>query len=264
MKNNREQISSFDHMSQASVGWRWPGLMSFIRLPLVLLGSAIAILAYQWSGEPVGLAAGLGWSTLTLTVVNLLCLGLLRWRARVEGWRIGDGIGFRWNRILPDFGWGFLWSLALGALLLLGIFLTLLFWYGGFSSETMQEAFTGSANFSFNLPSWLAVLSAVIWPVTNAPVEELQYRGYAQPALTQAWNNPSAGLLIPALGFGLQHIVFAVTLPSAIAYSIGFFLWGVGAGLIIRRQGRLFPLIVAHYISNLSFGVVPLFIILNR
>jgi len=58
--------------------------MAFMRLPLALVGSALAVLAYQWSGRPVGIAAGLGWSTLTLTLINLLCLGLLLWRSRVE------------------------------------------------------------------------------------------------------------------------------------------------------------------------------------
>ena len=128
-------------------------ILAFIRLPLALAGSGIAILAYQQTGNPVGIAAGLGWSTLTLTVVNLICLGLLIWRSR------------------------------------------------------------GKAT-----------------------------------ALTTA-------------GFGLQHLVFAVTIPSALAYVIGFFLWGLGAGFIAHRQGQLVPLIIAHFMSNLSFGIIPLFFV---
>jgi membrane protease YdiL (CAAX protease family) len=56
-------------------------------------------------------------------------------------------------------------------------------------------------------------------------------------------------------------MVFAVTLSSALAYATGFFLWGLGAGFMFQRQGRLFPLIIAHFISNLSFGVIPLLMI---
>ncbi|HEX6033560.1 MAG TPA: hypothetical protein VFY83_03960 [Anaerolineales bacterium] len=41
--------------------------MAFIRLPFILAGSAIAILAYHVAGHPVGLSAGLACSTLTLT-----------------------------------------------------------------------------------------------------------------------------------------------------------------------------------------------------
>ena len=69
------------------------------------------------------------------------------------------------------------------------------------------------------------------------------------------------GVLVTAAGFGLQHLVFAVTPAAALAYVAGFFLWGLGASMIAHRQGRLVQLIVAHFISNLSFGVIPLFFI---
>ena len=69
------------------------------------------------------------------------------------------------------------------------------------------------------------------------------------------------GILLTSAGFGLQHVVFAVTLASALAYATCFFLWGLGAGLIYHRQGRLAPLVIAHFISNLSFGIVPLIMI---
>jgi membrane protease YdiL (CAAX protease family) len=69
------------------------------------------------------------------------------------------------------------------------------------------------------------------------------------------------GILVAALGFGLQHIVFAMTLASALAYVVGFFLWGLGAGYLAFRHGRLAPLVVAHFISNLSFGIIPLLLI---
>jgi membrane protease YdiL (CAAX protease family) len=56
-------------------------------------------------------------------------------------------------------------------------------------------------------------------------------------------------------------MIFAVTISSGLAYAAGFFLWGLGAGFLYHRQGRLIPLIIAHFISNLSFGVVPLLMI---
>lgn len=245
-------------------GWGWPLLMALIRLPLVLAGSAAAVLAYQWSGNPVGIAAGLGWSTLTLTVVNLLCLLLLSWRSRLEGFDWREAVGFRWGSLGRDLLWGLLWSLLLGGLLLLGIFSTVFLFYGLDGFANLEQFFTGGADFSFQLPVWLALVSAVAFPLLNPFVEELQYRGYAQPGLIAAFRSIPTGILITALGFGLQHIVFAVTLPSALAFVLGFFLWGLGAGLIAHRQGRLFPLMVAHFISNLSFGVIPLIIIFSQ
>ncbi len=118
-----------------------------------------------------------------------------------------------------------------------------------------------------DLPQWLmgiyAIIAGVIFPLLNAPVEELQYRGYAQSRSIIASRRVWAGICVPALGFGLQHIAFGFTLYAAIMYSIGFFLWGLGAGTIAFRQRRLFPLIIAHFISNLSFGIMPLFFILR-
>jgi membrane protease YdiL (CAAX protease family) len=107
----------------------------------------------------------------------------------------------------------------------------------------------------------MAVVSAVAFPLLNPLVEELHYRGYTQPRLVAASHSIPTGIFLTAIGFGLQHVVFAVTVSSALAYAAGFFLWGLGAGFIFHRQHRLVPLIVAHFISNLSFGVIPLLMI---
>jgi membrane protease YdiL (CAAX protease family) len=101
----------------------------------------------------------------------------------------------------------------------------------------------------------------VAFPLLNPLVEELHYRGYTQPRLVAASHSIPTGIFLTAIGFGLQHVVFAVTVSSALAYAAGFFLWGLGAGFIFHRQHRLVPLIVAHFISNLSFGVIPLLMI---
>ena len=95
--------------------------MAFVRLPLVIVGSLIAILSYRLAGESAGLAAGLGWSTLTLTVVNVICLLLLRWRCRVEGISLRQMMGFRRQSLKIDLGHGLLMSLVLGALMMLGV-----------------------------------------------------------------------------------------------------------------------------------------------
>jgi membrane protease YdiL (CAAX protease family) len=157
--------------------------------------------------------------------------------------------------------WGLMWSLLLGGLLLLGIFAVVLILYGPQGFANLGAVFVGDANFSFTLPAWLAWVSAVAFPLFNPPVEELQYRGYAQQRLIAALRSVWIGILVTAAGFGLQHLVFAVTFASALAYVVGFFLWGLGAGYIVYRQKRLVPLIVAHFISNLSFGIIPLIFI---
>ena len=244
-------------------GWGWPMIMAFIRLPLALAGSGIAILAYARSGHPVGIAAGLGWSTLTLTIINGLCLGLLIWRGRVEDFELKELIGFRRGLLMRDVFWGLALALLLGGLLLIGVFAVVFALYGTQGFADLGTVFVGDADFSFTLPTWLAFVSAVAFPLLNPVVEELQYRGYAQPRLITASGSAWMGILLAAAGFGLQHVVFAVTMASALAYMAGFFLWGLGAGLVAHRQRRLVPLIVAHFVSNLSFGVIPLILMMG-
>jgi membrane protease YdiL (CAAX protease family) len=235
--------------------------MVFIRLPFILVGSGIAILAYRSAGIPAGIAAGLGWSTLTLTIVNLLNLGLLIWRGNLEDFNLKQAIGFHWRLLWRDLAMGVALSLLLGMLMLSGVFTVIFLLHSTNGFANLESVFVGNADFSFPLPAWLAVVSAVAFPLLNPLVEELHYRGYTQPRLITGLHNLPAGIVLTALGFGLQHMVFAVTLSSALAYATGFFLWGLGAGFVFQRQGRLFPLIIAHFISNLSFGVIPLLMI---
>lgn len=131
---------------------------------------------------------------------------------------------------------------------------------GGTKSFTDPDTFFwgGQPDFDFPIPSWIMFVSAFLLPLLNPPIEELHYRGYAQPRLIAKTGSVRFGILITAVGFGLQHMGFAGTVPSAICFAVAFFLWGLGAGMIVHRQQRLFPIIVAHFISNLSFGVAPL------
>ena len=105
----------------------------------------------------------------------------------------------------------------------------------------------------------VTLVSATVFPLMNPIVEELNYRGYSQWQLESAFGSPRRAIVISAIGFGLQHIAFAMTVHSAIAYAVAFFLWGFGAGIIVHKQRRLLPVIVAHFISNLFFGLAPLF-----
>ncbi len=246
--------------------WNWPLFMAFVRLPLILLGNVAIVLAFRAAGQSVGLAAGAAFSTLSVTIVNVVCLGLLLWRAQVEGFQLKDMIRFQRGRLLRDLGVGMLWSMGLFGLLMVGV-LVVVFAVQGMIGLSFAAIYLGDVDFSFEMGQlftvFYALIAAVVFPLLNAPVEELVYRGYAQRGLTAVSSNTRLGIIIPAIGFGLQHIAFAYTLASMAAFAIGFLLWGIGAGLIVQRQQRLVPIIVAHFISNLSFGIVPLIFMLT-
>jgi membrane protease YdiL (CAAX protease family) len=242
--------------------------MAFIRLPLIFAGNAAIILVLRLAGYPVGFDIMAVFATLSVTLVNIVCIGLLRWRARVEGFQLGNMVGFQRHRILRDLAEGVLWSIVLFALMLGGAFATA-FAFQSIAGLTFEQIYVGDTDFSFNMvPQWLtiayAIIAAVVFPILNAPVEELQYRGYSQSRLIAASGRGWLGIFITAVGFGLQHMVFGFTLAAALMYSVGFFFWGLGAGIIANRQQRLFPLIIAHFISNLSFGIFPLVFMLSQ
>ena len=246
--------------------WGWPLFMTFIRLPLILLVNGVIILAFRLAGQPAGLATGAIFSTLSVTIVNVVCLGLLLWRARVEGFQLRTMMGFQRSRLLRDLGSGLLWSMALFALLMAGMFV-MLFVTQRMTGLSFTQIYMGDADFSIEIPQWLtalyAIIAAALFPLLNAPIEELQYRGYAQPRLVAASGSVWVGIVGTAVSFGLQHIAFAYTFTSMPAFVFGFVLWGLGAGIIAYRQQRLAPIIVAHFISNLSFGIVPLVFMLT-
>jgi membrane protease YdiL (CAAX protease family) len=240
--------------------------MAFVRLPLILIGNGAVVVALRLAGSPVGMATGAAWSTLSVTAANVVCLGLLLWRARVEGLRLSHIVGFQRRRLLRDLAAGVLWSMVLFALMMGGVF-AITFAIQRIAGLPFEQVFVGDAAFSFEPPQWLTAImvfiSGVVFPVLNAPVEELQYRGYAQPRLIAVSGSAWLGICVTAVGFGLQHVAFALTVPLALGYAVGFTMWGLGAGMIAHRQRRLAPLIVAHFVSNLSFGFIPLFFILR-
>ena len=253
-------------IQKPSNSWAWPLFMTFIRLPLILLGNAVIILAFRLSGQSAGMATGAVFATLSVTVANVICLLILLWRARVEGFQLRAMVGFRRSRFLRDLTGGLAWSILLFALLMGGVLATFLI-IQSISGGSFEQIILGDADFTFETGQWLAVFMAIIaagvFPILNASVEELQYRGYAQPRLLAVSGSVSLGIVIQAAGFGLQHMAFAYTLAAALPYIVGFFLWGIGAGIIAHRQQRLAQLIMAHLISNLSFGIVPLFFMLS-
>lgn len=254
-------------IQESHSNWGWPLFMSFIRLPLILLSNMAIILAFRAAGQSVGMAAGAAFSTLSVTIVNLVCLALLLWRTRVEGFHFGEMMGFQGSRLLRDLGSGMLLSIGLFALLMGGV-LTVVYAVQRMTGLSFEAIYLGATDFSqIDMPVWFtavyAIIAAFLFPLLNAPVEELVYRGYVQSRLIAASGSVWLAIGIQAIGFGLQHIAFAYTLASMPAFVAGFLLWGVGAGIIAFRQQRLASIIVAHFISNLSFGIIPLVFMLG-
>ena len=50
--------------------------------------------------------------------------------------------------------------------------------------------------------------------------------------------------------------MFAVDVRGMVVYGFMFFAWGIAAGIIVYKQKRLAPMVIAHWIVNVAFGVL--------
>ncbi len=237
---------------------RWVIGLPLLRIALVAAASALAWilvgLTVGWTPFPPSALL----ATVAILPVNIVCFVLVRARLRAEGRTVGDLIGFRRGRLGRDVLWGLLWLVVLYVPFALTIMLTMWALHGSRMYEAFETVFFDAEALPALNPTVIAVL-AVIAVLTfaplNAPTEELVYRGYSQGALAQRWRIAPA-ILVPAVLFGLQHVWFAPTRDAVIVYACAFFVWGVGSGIIARRQGRLLPLVIAHGLVNL-FTTLP-------
>ncbi|WMT41701.1 CPBP family intramembrane glutamic endopeptidase [Paenibacillus sp. D2_2] len=237
-------------------------LISFIRFPLLIIILLIFFVLFQLCGLKFHFPFLLELSTLYFTVVNVICFYLLNRILKKEGRSIKELIDFRSDRIGKDIVFGFLWLLVLYIPFIIVIMGTMFVMYGTGLFNHFQTVFVGDENnFAFARPGWLIWLTASIslaFPFLNAPIEELMYRGYAQPSFIQTYKKVWLGITIPSIGFALQHIMLAGSFQGAIVYAVAFFVWGIGGGIIFYRQKRLFPLIVCHFIVNIAFSMIPI------
>ena len=112
------------------------------------------------------------------------------------------------------------------------------------------------------VPTWVAIVAALLFPLVNPIVEEMHYRGYVQPRLEALSGRRGFAIGVMAVGFGLQHVTYALSPPGTIVYAAAFVVWGIGAGIVYARMRRLTSLIVVHFVINASTAVVPLVFLL--
>jgi membrane protease YdiL (CAAX protease family) len=106
----------------------------------------------------------------------------------------------------------------------------------------LAEPFFGRIELDLSQP--LAIVPALVLAVANGTMEEVAYRGALMHWLSRV-AGPLIGLTGQALVFGLAHTGSDFTgpmLPVVLAVMAG----GLAAGLIVRRTGSLWLVIVVH------------------
>jgi uncharacterized protein len=243
-------------------------LVSFVRIPLLFVSLIIVFISLKVLGVETSFPFLPDLSTIYFTIVNVICFLLLRRIVKNEGRSLKELINFQPKHLGKDILYGILWLFLLYIPFVLAVIGTMFILYGADFTQHFQTVFVGDLeNESFSRPRillWFAAGISLIFPFLNAPIEELMYRGYAQPLFIKRYKKVWIGILIPSVGFALQHMILAASLQGAIVYAAAFLVWGIGSGFIYHKQKRLFPLIVCHFIVNVAFSAWPIiFLILE-
>lgn len=223
-----------------------------LRLSMVL---AVSLMMWGILRATTGHGAfppGAMWATLGLLPVNLACLILIAKLYRRQGISLREAIGIQRGRITKDLGWGLIWLMVLNVPFALVVSGTVWLLYGAQAAEAFATIFIPPQDTATLSPMALlviALIAVVPFMVLNAPVEELVFRGYGLQGLQQGLGRVGA-ILATSLVFGLQHVFFAPTVPGMIVYFVAFTVWGGIAALIVTKQRRLFPVIIAHWMVN--------------
>ena len=245
-------------------------------MTLVLVRIALLVAAALVTAAVVALLTGSSFSvaptahlsSLYFIPVNVLCWWLLARRLRDDGRTVAAHIGFEVRRLGRDIAQGLLLMFLLFLPFAAAINLTMLLLFGPEQMFTAFETvFAPAPSAQVELPLWFAWSSALavaaLFPITNAPVEELYYRGHAQAELRAAGVPVWLALLLPSLAFGIQHVMLAPSGAGMLVYAAAFFAWGLAAGVALLHLGRLMPLIIAHLFTNAMTAVVPLILLLT-
>ena len=215
-----------------------------VALSCVLGWWVVAAAGYASAFPPTPLIA-----CLALLPVNIGTMIALR---TITGSPLRALLGFDRSRLGRDVAWGMLWLAVLYLPFTLALVGTVFALHGAEALDRFATIFVPSAypQFPVVVSVVLGALAVLTFAPLNAPAEELAFRGVAQGSL-RAVGRPALAIILPSLLFGLQHVFFAPTLDGMVVYAVAFFVWGLVSALIYARQGRLMPLVVAHFLVNL-------------
>lgn len=203
-----------DKVRNRHIRWTWPLIMTFIRFPLLLLGLFIMLGYYTSIGHAQPFLNALAMANVYTTLTaDVGCFLLLLWLTRREGMRLRDLIGFRHTLLVRDILIGLGFFVILFVSFIMTNLLSTLIVYGPsvFQASPTTQA-TGAINPNpLGLPLWYFWWATLVLPLSVAFMEEMTYRAYALPRLVALTNRPWLAVVIMSLGFGVQHIAFALT-----------------------------------------------------
>ena len=255
-----------ERIREGKVTWTSTLIMTFVRCPLALLGVLVTYIFLSLQGNPHAFVLAVSTSLFHFTFANLICLWLLHWAVKQEGIRLRDLFGFQHRLLRRDILLGLALIVLMTLTFYVGLYLGLIVEYGfDFTSRLASYSQYYSNPNPYGIPLWYFWWGTVVFPLVNCWIEEMTFRGYAQPRLMALTNQPWLGILIMSIGFAVQHIAFVLyTFQAVVGTVITFFVYGLVAGFVYLKQKRLLPLTIANWENDfVGLGLVQLIQVLS-
>jgi hypothetical protein len=228
---------------------RWgPVLMVLARPALAFLAQGVTLVLFNQLGVPDANVAVRHWWSVYGTLVDIGCLSLLLWLTRREGIRLMDLVGFDKSMLKRDLLWGLAIFVVVFPLAVIGGgMLGNLLAYG-----TLQPEYP-EAGFIRTLPLLAVLYSRLLWWPIWSFTEELTFQGYSLPRLQVITGRTWLAMALVSFGWSIQHSFLPwIDLQHAAYLFITFVPLTVAMQLIYLRLRRLPPLIVAHWLMDLT------------
>jgi len=224
-----------------------PVFALFARTLLFVGFQALWAVLFAWAGRAAPWEASAAWWTITASLTNLVCIGLLAYWMRQEGAHYWDL--FRLDRA----HWKQDVLLVLG-LLVLSAPLVLLPNLG-LAAALFGDAAGGVPLLFRPLPAWAVWTAIFVFPTTIALAELPLYFGYAMPRLGKGWG----AAMLAAFFLSIQHAALPLVFDwrFIVWRATMFSLFALLLAVALRRRPRLLPyLMVVHGLLDLQTALM--------
>lgn len=225
------------------------------RSVFILIAQGMFAGVYLLRGHAEAWRSAAHWWTVFGTIADIGCLLLIRHFAGKEGHTIRDLIGpirlRRGGDILRGIG---CYVLAFPFFIAAGPLSSWLVYGSVLPQVNPADVYARS------LPLWGIVYSLSVWWMIWSPTEELTYQGYALPRLRALGGNSWIAVSVVAFWWALQHSFMPLLLDwKYVLWRFLGFLPGVLVMIAVyARTRRLAPLIVAHWLLDISGAVMTI------
>ncbi len=247
--------------------------LTLFRPALLLVAALVVALLFAITGGDALAVTNPQVATPYFILVGAICLVVAHRILRARGSSLRERVGYEPRRLPRDVLVGLGIAIALYVPFTVGLVGSSFLVLGPEPWNRFAEVFaaptTSQLTWSPAAAFTIAIVTAIAFPLVNAPAEEIIYRGLAIDAFHEVRTpaSPRArtalAVVVPSVVFGIQHVLLAPTTLGMVLYLGAFTLWGLGAALFAVHLQRLMPLVAAHVITNAATGVIPLVILLS-